>query len=623
MVYTPTRQRQPHTIRAPKPKLGTMRHADLPLLPHAPGVYIFKNARGVLYVGKAKDLRARVSSYFHADEGKAQKLIQAAEALEYIVTRDEVEALLLEANLIKSHRPPFNVLLKDDKHYPFLKLTNEPFPTLRIVRRIKDDGARYWGPFPNAGTVRKIKDLIDRTFPLRKNSGVPMKKRRKPCLNYAMGRCLAPCAGLADPKAYRQVVHNVERVLSGEVDALIRDLEAEMNQAARETNFERAATLRDQIRALKAFFATEQQAVLTQEVNLDFLGFARAGAYATVQLFQLRSGRILGRVSRFVEGVEEASDQEILAAFLRDYYLEATPLPKLVLLPFEVEGQSTLATALTSRAGRKVALKVPKRGEKKKLIQLAQKNAQSALETEMARLERKGDHPALKALAEVLALSARPYRIEGFDVSTLFGEATVAAIVVFEGGRPKRRDYRHLRIRSQAQADDYAAIEEAVYRRFAGRLSETMPVPDLLLIDGGLGQVRAALRGLERAKIAIPTVGLAKREETLILPSGEAIRLPLHHPALRLLIYIRDEAHRTGVRRNRKLRRKKALRSIFEDIPGIGEQRRRVLLESFDSLEEIRQTPLETLAKLPGMNRKAAAALKAALEAEGQNATPS
>jgi len=590
-----------------------MQLTDLPPLPDSPGVYLFKRGGEVRYVGKAKNLRARVTSYFHA-HGKPAEIAAEADALEFIVTRDEVEALLLEANLIKAHRPYHNILLKDDKHYPFLKLTNEPFPILQIVRRVKDDGAKYWGPFPNAGAVRKIKAFIDRTFPLRKNSGAPMRPRKTPCLNYAMGRCLAPCAGLADPKDYARIVAQVEKVLSGEIDALIQELKEEMHRAAQEQNFERAAERRDTIRALESFFATRQQAVLKRPETLDFLGLARAGGYVAVQLFQLRSGRILGRVARFMEGAEEKSDAEIIAAFLRDYYLEASPLPPLVLLPLPVPDQELLAEALSRRAGRKVRLWIPKRGEKKKLLEFAEKNARAALETEMARLERKGDHPALKSLSEALGLSARPWRIEGVDVSTLFGEATVAAIVVFEGGKPKKGEYRRMRIRSSpGHADDYAAIEEAVYRRFTGRLSN-LPVPELLLIDGGLGQVRAAQKALARAGLQVPLVGLEKKQETMVTPEGRRIRLPLDHPGLRLLIHVRDEAHRFGVRYNRDQRSKKVLKSFFESVPGIGERRRAALLERFSSLRALKEASLEELAQVPGMNRAAAERLMQALK---------
>ncbi|RTH39565.1 excinuclease ABC subunit C [Thermus scotoductus] len=585
-----------------------MRLAELPPLPEAPGVYLWKREEEVLYVGKAKSLRARVRSYFHA-EGKARRIAEEATGLDFIATRDEVEALLLEANLIKAHRPPYNVLLKDDKHYPFLKLTQEAFPTLLVVRRVEEDGAKYYGPFPEASALRRIKTLIDRFFPLRKNSGYPMKKRRYPCLNYSMGRCLAPCVGLADPKAYQEVVRQVEAVLEGKVDGLLRELEAKMREAAQRLEFERAAEIRDQMEALRAFFSTAQQAFDPEMGDLDFLGLAQAGPLAVVQLYRVRSGRILGRINRVVEK-EEASPEEILWAFLRDYYLEASPLPPLILLPFPLEDLESLAALLHRRAGRRVELRVPKKGEKVRLLELAEKNARLALETELKQLERRGDHLALKALQELLGLATRPFRIEGYDISHLQGQARVFSLVAFEGGRPKKAEYRRMRLGSGN--DDYAAMEEGVYRRFTGSLKD-LPLPDLLLIDGGLGQVRAAARALERAGLSLPLVGLAKKEEVLITQEGREIRLPLTHPALQLLIHVRDEAHQNGLRYHQKRRAQEALK-VLEGIPGIGERRRQLLLERYGGLRALQEAPLEELARLPGMSRKAAQALKEALE---------
>lgn len=594
--------------------MEAVRPEDLPPLPEAPGVYLWKRGEEVLYVGKAKSLRARVKSYFHA-EGKARRIAQEATGLDFIATRDEVEALLLEANLIKAHRPPYNVLLKDDKHYPFLKLTQEPFPTLLVVRRVEEDGAKYYGPFPEAGALRRIKTLIDRLFPLRKNSGYPMRKRRYPCLNYSMGRCLAPCVGLADPGAYREAVRQVEAVLEGRVDGLLAELEARMREAARRLEFERAAELRDQMEALRAFFSTAQQAFDPELGDLDFLGMARSGALAVVQLYQVRSGRILGRISRVVEK-EEAQEEEILWAFLREHYLEASPLPSQVLLPFPLEDLGGLAELLRRRAGRKVELKVPRRGEKQRLLELAQRNARLALEAELKLLEKRGDHPALKALQDLLGLSTRPFRIEGYDVSHLQGQARVFSLVAFEGGRPKKAEYRRMRLGSGN--DDYAAMEEGVYRRFTGSLKD-LPLPDLLLIDGGLGQVRAAEKALERAGLRLPLVGLAKGEEVLVTPEERELRLPLTHPALQLLIHVRDEAHRNGLRYHQKKRTEEALK-VLAGIPGIGERRRRLLLERYGGLRALKEAPLEELARLPGMSLKAAQALKEALESGPERA---
>lgn len=589
-----------------------MRLDDLPPLPEDPGVYLWKTGETMIYVGKAKSLRARVTSYFHG-EGKSWRVSQEATHLDFIVVRDEVEALLLEANLIKLHRPRYNVLMKDDKHYPFLKLTNEEWPMLMVVRRLQDDGARYWGPFPDGGAVRRIKLLVDRVFPLRQNSGFPFKKRRHPCLNFSMGRCLAPCVGKASLEQYALVVQQVENLLDGKVDQLYRSLETQMVEAAKNQDFERAVEIRDQVSAVRGFFGTAQQAYDPGLGNLDFLGFARAGDYALLQHYQMRGGQMLGRISRFVEGVKEASDAELLEAFMRDYYLEATPLPPLVLLPFELEAQEAFSTFLSSK-GRKVEVRIPQRGDKTRLIELALTNAQTALKTELKVMERKGNHPGLKGLMEVLGLARRPYRIEGYDISNLLGENVVGSITVFEGGRPKKAEYRRIKIKGlEGQPDDFFSMEQTITRRFTGSLSENMPVPDLLLIDGGLGQVRAAQKGLEKAGLDIPLVGLTKREETLVLPNGATIALPLTHPALQLLIYQRDETHRNGVEFHRKLRSEKALRSIFDDIPGIGPARKMALLNHFSTLEELKAMSVDDLAKLPGLDKRSAIAVLQAL----------
>ncbi len=591
-----------------------MRLEDLPPLPQTPGVYLWKTGEAIIYVGKAKNLKARVTSYFHS-EGKSLRVSKEATHLDFIVMRDEVEALLLEANLIKHHRPHYNVLMKDDKHYPFLKLTHEEWPMLMVVRRVQDDGARYWGPFPEASAVRRIKRLVDRFFPLRQNSGFPFKKRRYPCLNYSMGRCLAPCVGKADPEQYRMAVQQVENLLDGKMAALYESLEKQMRAAAQNQDFERAAEIRDQISAVQSFFGTAQQAYDPELGDLDFLGFARAGDYALLQHYQVRGGQILGRISRFVEGVKEASDAELLEAFLRDYYLEATPLPPLVLLPFELEAQEAFSAFLSSK-GRKVEVRIPQRGDKTRLIELAQHNAQTALQTELKLLERKGDHPGLKGLMEVLGLSRRPYRIEGYDISNLLGDSAVGSITVFEGGRPQKAEYRRIKIKGlKGQPDDFFSMEQTILRRFTGSLAQQMPIPDLILVDGGLGQVRAAQKALKQAGLEIPLVGLAKREETLVLPDGKTIALPLNHPALQLLIYQRDETHRNGLEFHRKLRNQKALKSIFDDIKGIGPARKLALMNHFSTLEELKAMSVEELARLPGLDKRSAQAVLKALGA--------
>ncbi|WP_034384148.1 excinuclease ABC subunit UvrC [Deinococcus sp. YIM 77859] len=608
-----------------------MHFDDLPVLPPSPGVYIFRQGSTPIYIGKAVNLRSRVAQHFKAG-GKSGKFTALADSLDFITTRNEVEALILEANLIKQHRPHYNVLLKDDKHYPFLKLTNEPFPMLLVTRRVLKDGASYYGPYPDASAVRRVKHLVDTMFPLRKNSGLPLQKKPRPCLNYHMGRCLGPCVDAADPQAYARVVEDVRALLEGRAGPVIERLKEEMRAAARAQDFEQAARLRDRVQAVEKLFGTEQHAFMSEETDLDFLGVAQAGEYAMVQLFRLRGGRVVGRDKRFLTDAAGGGDVgEILGAFVQDYYTQATHVPPLILLPAEFEDAPVWSAFLSEQAGRKVEMRAPKRGDKVDLIEMAQRNAVTGLESELALLERRGDHPGLDALREVLALPERPWRIEGFDNSNLFGTNIVSGMVVFEGGRARRGEHRRFKVRGLTQPDDYAAMRQTILRRFTGTLADKLPLPDLILIDGGRGQVNAALDALREAGVRVPVVGLAKREERIILPgrygaqwwltggtevgaNGELL-LPHTHPALRVLIGVRDEVHHYAVSYHRKLRGEGMLRSVFDDLPGIGQKRRDALLEHFTSLEELAQAPVEEIARVPGMTLRAAQSVKAHLTA--------
>lgn len=587
-----------------------MQLSDLPPLPTDSGVYLFRKDGVPIYIGKAKNLRNRVAQHFKS-EGKSAQFTRLAHSLDFIVTSNEIEALILEANLIKQHRPHYNVLLKDDKHYPFLKLTNEPFPMLIITRRILKDGAHYYGPYPDSSAVRRVKNLIDSMFPLRKNSGLPMQKRARPCLNHHMNRCLAPCVDAADPAQYAAAVSQVRALLEGKSEEVTRQLEADMQAHARAQEFEQAAKLRDRLQATRKLFGTEQKAFLSTEINLDFLGVSVAGEYAMVQLFRMRDGRIVGRDRRFLTGHSESTG-ELIGAFVRDYYTQVTHVPPLILLPDDFEDATQWSLFLSQKADHKVEMRTPKRGDKKELITLAQKNAEASLQTELTALEKRGNSPALEALQEVLHLPERPYRIEGYDNSNLFGTHIVSGMVVCEGGRMKKSDYRRFRVRGLQNPDDYTSMHQTILRRFTGSLADKLPLPDLLLIDGGIGQVNAALDALKEAGIAIPVIGLAKRFETIILPNrGEELRLPHTHPALRLLIHIRDEVHRYSVSYHRSLRDKGMLSSVFDDLPSVGKKRREILLQHFSSLEEIAAASEEEIAALPSMNKTVAAAVKA------------
>ena len=609
-----------------------MHFDDLPVLPTTPGVYIFRKGGTPIYIGKANNLRARVSQHFKAG-GKSGKFTRLAESLEFISAANEVEALVLEANLIKQHRPHYNVLLKDDKHYPFLKLTNEAYPMLVVTRRVLKDGANYYGPYPDSGAVRRVKHLIDTMFPLRKNSGLPMQKKPRPCLNYHMGRCLGPCIAAAPPDEYRQVVDDVKALLEGRAAPVVARLKEDMKRAAQGQDFEQAARIRDRVQAVEKLFGTEQHAFVSEETDLDFLGAAQAGEFAMVQLFRMRGGRVVGRDKRFLTGAEDTGLGDIIGAFVADYYTQATHVPPLILLPAEYEDAPLWSEFLSLQAGRKVEMRTPKRGDKTDLIEMAQRNAAVGLESEMALLERRGDHPGLDALRDVLALPERPWRIEGFDNSNLFGTNIVSGMVVFEGGRSRRGEHRRFKVRGLEHPDDYESMKQTISRRFTGSLADKLPLPDLILIDGGRGQVNAALDALKEADVRVPVVGLAKREERLILPgrhgaqwwletgtevgTGRELLLPHTHPALRMLIGVRDEVHHYAVSYHRKLRGEGMLRSVFDDLPGIGQKRRDTLLEHFTSLEDLAAAPVEQIAAVPGMNLKAAQSVKAFLAEKG------
>jgi excinuclease ABC subunit C len=582
----------------------------LPILPTQSGCYLFYAKDTVIYVGKAINLRSRVRSYFSSSAEKKPKLIrQTATRLEFITTKNETEALILESNLIKRYKPHFNVLLKDDKNYPFLKLTREPYPMLLFTRRVRQDGGSYFGPYPNAGAVRRVQDLIATIFPLRQNSGLPMQTRKKPCLRFHMGRCLAPCIGEVSEDDYANVVAQVKAFLEGRVGDTVEMLERDMKAAASRMDFELAKIYRDRLESLKRLTGYDSDVTQTHEADLDFLGIARAGNYAMTQLFQMRRGRVVGRDKRFLTNVEGASDGEVLERFMGTYYGQATHVPPLILVPESDLDTGFWQHVLGERAGKNIEVRIPKRGDKLDLMGLATRNAKNGLDAEIALLEKRGEAPGVTELQRLTHLHNAPYRIEGFDISNLMGTHTVASIVVFEGGRPRKSEYRKMRIRGLDKPDDFFSMHQAVYRRFTGSLADNMPMPDLLLIDGGKGQLSAARRALDEAGVEVSMLGLAKRFETIIREGTEDVIVPHTHPGLRLLINVRDEAHRTAVGFNRKQRGNAMTKSVLDDVPGIGPKRRDALLAHFSSLGELQKASLEQLASIPGVGESAARAI--------------
>ena len=598
-----------------------MLQAQITSLSTRPGVYLFKNGAGeILYVGKAKSLRARVRSYFRSGQVsslKTQSLVQRIESVETIVVGSEAEALILEANLIKEHQPRFNVQLRDDKRYPYIKVTlNEAFPRVYVTRKTVDDGSRYFGPYTAVGSMRQALDLIKQLYTVRScRYDLPTDAPSRPCLDYHIGRCLAPCVGLQDQASYGSMIDEIVSVLEGNSEAVRAQVEERMGAAAEAMDFERAARLRDVLPALDAL-AREQRVQKLGGGNHDVVGLARDGALAVGVVMRIRRGVLLGRDTQRFSDIEDESDTSLLASFATRYYLGRgdsgnRDIPGEVLVHGEFEDQEVLAEILTEAAGRRVRIFTPLRGSKERLLSLASDNARHALEDRRGALEYVSDRAevVLYDLQDKLDLKIVPRLMVCFDVSHTQGAETVGSAVVFENGEPKKAEYRHMRIKGDWGNDDYRSMAEVVSRYFRRRTEEGKPLPDLALIDGGKGQLSAAegaLRELGLADVAL--AALAKREESVFLPGkSNPIRLEKRDRALHVLQRIRDEAHRFALSYNRKLRRKRTIRSDLADIPGIGPNRQRLLLQRFGSVRGVRDASPADIARIPGFSDMLAA----------------
>ena len=594
----------------------------LKLLPDSPGVYIMKDARGkIIYVGKAIVLKNRVRQYFQSSRNQAPKvraMVSHVADFETIMTANEVESLILEANLIKKHRPRYNIRLKDDKSYPYVKVTvQEEYPRVFITRRVLRDGARYFGPYTNVTALRDSLKLLKRLFPLRTCRTMP----DRPCLEYHIKRCLAPCVGKVTEEDYRAMIRAVLLFLEGRTDDVERELEHRMNLAAEAYHFETAARLRDQLSAVRK--AAERQNIVTGAGDQDAVGMARSAAGVCVQIFFIRGGKMIGREHFLLRGSEEESDADILRAFLEQYYNQATFVPREVLLPCAIDtaGQEIIERWLAEKkGGGKVALLTPQRGTKRDIVVMATGNAEKFLADEETRRSL-ADEQTLGAVAELgryLGLKKPPHRMECFDISHNQGQETVASMVVFEGGMPKKSDYRRFKIKSaEGKPDDFLSMREVTTRRYVGLPEEELP--DLIIIDGGKGQLSSALeiiRGAAGHK-DVPVVGLAKQFE-LVFTEGnsEPVELPRRSPSLYLIQRIRDEAHRFAITFHRKLRGKRNLVSVLDHIVGVGPKRRQALWAHFGTLDKIKAASVDELASVPGMNRPSAEAVVHFFEAQ-------
>jgi len=593
--------------------------AKLPHLPDGPGVYLWKGRDGTtLYVGKAKRLRSRVRSYFANDQlesVKTQHLVGLIGDLETIVVPSEAHALILEANLIKEYRPRFNIALRDDKSYPYIKVTvQEPFPRVFVTRRLEDDGASYFGPYTDVGAMRRALNVVKKIFTVRScNYDMPAEMPERPCLDYYIKRCKAPCILAQSQQDYRAMIDEVVMFLSGRPDEVVRRVQERMELASEQLDFERAAELRDVLHHLE----TMEEPTIVLEVeggDRDVIGYARDGDDACVTVLRIRSGKLLSREQRFLTNIDGEEDTDVMTMFLAGSYVGMQEKARQVLLPFDFPDRELIEQALPDSK-----IQIPQRGPRRDLIALAEQNARHLLEelklSSMEAEERAGD--PVYELGRELGLQRLPRSLVCFDISTTQGTDTVGSCVWFENGRPKRSEYRKFKVKTVEGSDDFASMQEVVRRYFERRLNDQKPLPDLIVIDGGKGQLSAAHAALAELSLADrPLISLAKRDEEVFIWGREAsLRLSRRSPGLRLLQQARDEAHRFAVTYNRKRRSMRTVTSELLKVPGIGPVKRRQLLKEFGSVQGVREAGEEAIARLPGFNAERARKLLQSLAA--------
>jgi excinuclease ABC subunit C len=627
------------------PKVASYDHLaeTLKSLPGKPGCYVYRDDKGeVLYVGKALSLKNRVRSYFQESTKhglRIGRMVKKVQTIETIVVNSELEALVLECNLIKQYRPPFNVRLRDDKSYPYIVITNEKFPRVLFTRKLKKDGSKYFGPYTSAFNVRDTLQLLHKIFPLipcgKSWSG---KDEQKPCLYYHLGRCFAPCAGLSDKAEYAQVVEKVSRFLHGKEESIVVDLKGEMATAAEELDFEKAAKIRDQIGAIEHLL-TRQKVLGDDRVDQDVIAVVKDDRGSAIQMLYIRGGKLIGQRQFMLDGASEAKPGEAVQEFVKQYYADAPEVPREVLLPVEIEERNIVQTWLRQRRGAAVTVEVPQGGEKLRLVEMAADNAEHALNvfsSELAQKE-KWAEDAMQQLADEIGLEAPPIRVEGYDISNIQGMAPVGSMVVTENGEAAKDEYRRFKIRYHPESpNDFAMMHEVITRRLRAYLDgdeKFQKLPDLIMIDGGKGQLAAALKARDDLGLTVAMVGLAKRLELLYVPVGSShsafppivdpntayhypgvseayeyreITLPMTSPGLMLLRKLRDEAHRFALTYHRKLRDKRTTGSAIEEVPGVGPRRKRLLLRTFGSVAGIRRATVEDIAAVPTMTLRLA-----------------
>lgn len=613
----------------------------LATLPTKPGCYLYRNAEGtIIYVGKAINLKNRVRSYFHADsshDNKTRRLVRDIADIEWIVVGSELEALILEMNLIKKHRPKYNIRLKDDKRYPYIKVHwNEAYPKITVTRQMEEDGSRYFGPYTSAWAVYQTLEVLRKIFPYLTCDREITGNDPRACLYYDIKLCTAPCIGAISQDGYRQMISDLMEFLSGHSEPVIQRVQNEMHKASEEMRFEKAAALRDQLKAMQSIIERQKIVFGSDYVDSDVIAMAREDGEACVQIFFIRGGKLIGREYFILEGTEDTTDNQVMTEFVKQFYTEAATIPEQVMLPQEIEERIIISQWLRSkRGGEKVELFVPNEGQPKDLVQMAAENATETLQSLRAQWQADAhrQEQALSDLQTYLNLSSPPNRIECYDVSHTQGVATVGAMVVFEQGVPAKRLYRKFNIDSTSigAPDDFASMEEMLTRRFrrwkgsqetesevGSKKDEAFSfLPDLIIIDGGKGQLGRVVKVMEQFEIfdKVPVVGLAKQEEEIFFPhKSDPLLLPRHSQGLYLVQRIRDEAHRFGITAHRKKRSKLGLASQLDSIPGIGPTRRKALLKHFGSMDKIKEASIEELMTVKGMNETVAKSVKAHLE---------
>lgn len=607
---------------------------ELKKLPDSPGVYLMKDEKGqIIYVGKAISLKKRVRQYFQSSSSKSTKvktMVSHIKEFEYILTDSEVEALILESNLIKKHKPKYNVLLRDDKQYPYIKVTvNEQYPRVIKTRKVLKDGAKYFGPYTSTGAVNDTLDILGDLYPIRTcNLKLQQGKkvRERPCLNYFIGKCLGPCMGNIDHDKYMEMINEIIMFLNGREEKLIEIIKEKMSKASKDLDFEEAARYRDQLVSLQHILE-KQKIISTNLSDQDIIGMAKGIEDAIVQIFFIRNGKLIGREHFIITDIEGQSREEILASFTKQFYLGTAYVPKEILIEEEFEDMELVSRWLTEKRGSKVYIKMPKRGEKNHLMEMVRKNALQALNQYSDRIKRnmKQNKDTLVELKKILKLDNTPNRIEAFDISNIQGVESVGSMVVFEGGIKKSSDYRRFKIKSIEGPNDYGSMEEILWRRFNRALEENKLIkenkvgiesfsilPDLIMMDGGKGQVNIALKVLEEFNLNIPVCGMIKddfHKTRGLIYNNKEITLSKNSEVFRLITRIQDEAHRFAISYHRSLRDKKVFKSVLDEIQGIGEKRKKALLRELGSIDKIKKASIEELKQVEGMNIKAAEAV--------------